>query len=102
MIRIIGILCAILLCISLAHMPSGYYTFLRIFVSMESVLIIIDEANHKLTFWSIVFAIILITFNPIAPIFLLKKAIWAPVDLISAGIFLHYSLKGFLPPKEKD
>lgn len=84
---------AIALLLALAPLPIGYYTFLRILVTISSILIIAKELKIGLTIWSIFFGITAIIFNPIIPICLYQKSLWIPIDIVAVLIFLSYSFK---------
>lgn len=85
--KTIFIICAILLLIAVAPMPIGYYTFLRIAVTIGALLVIISERRRKLNLWIIVFGIIAIVFNPLIPVYLYDKHAWMPIDLLAAVMF---------------
>ena len=76
------------LLLALVDLPIGYYTFLRIIVSVCAIGIIINEFENGLSFWVITFGIIGVVFNPIIPIYLQNKDIWAPIDIIVAILIL--------------
>lgn len=80
----------IFLLIAIAPFPYGYYTFLRILVTIISLLIILNKETHKAEL--IIFLLIAILFNPIIPIYL-TKSIWIPIDIIVA-IFFLWSARG--------
>ena len=84
---------AIALLLALAPLPIGYYTFLRILVTISSIIIIAKELKIGLTIWFILFGITAIIFNPIIPIYLYQKSLWMPIDIVVAILFLSYSFK---------
>ncbi len=81
------ILCGILLLVGVADMSSGYYTFLRILVTIGSIVVVVAEIEKDLTPWVLVFGLLAIVFNPIIPVYLNDKDAWMPIDLIGAGLF---------------
>lgn len=81
-------LCALLLFVALMKMPIGYYTFLRIIVTIGAVSIIVAENGNGINFWVIIFGIIAALFNPIIPVYLNSKSAWMPIDLICGILFL--------------
>jgi len=83
---------AISLLLAFAPLPIGYYTFLRILVTISSV-IITNEIKIGSTIWSILFGITALIFNPIIPIYLYQKSLWMPIDIVAAMLFLSYSFK---------
>jgi predicted membrane protein len=82
------LICAGLLFLALFDLPIGYYTFLRIVVTIGSVAVIVKEFENGLGFWAIAFGLIAILFNPIIPVYLHDKELWMPIDIISALLFL--------------
>ncbi|MDX9697776.1 MAG: hypothetical protein RBT49_18430 [Bacteroidales bacterium] len=89
------LICSGLLLISLADLPMGYYTLLRIVVSIGAIAVIIKEYEQGINFWIIIFGLILILFNPLIPIYLNEKEAWMPIDIIAAILFgiKSFSLK---------
>lgn len=79
-----------LLLIGLANLPGGYYVLLRIVISVIGAIVCIAEYNTKKTInlWVILYAALVILFNPIIPIYLYDKDIWAPIDIMSSILFL--------------
>jgi hypothetical protein len=86
-------ICAALLGLATADLPIGYFTLLRIVVSIGAGAVIIKESRHRLNFWNMAFGLIAILFNPIFPVYLGNKAVWVPIDLICGVLFL---IKAFL------
>lgn len=82
------LICAGLLFIALINMPIGYYTFLRIMVTIGSVAVVVTEFENRLNFWVITFGLIAIVFNPLIPIYLNDKSAWMPIDIIVGIIFV--------------
>lgn len=82
------LICAGLLFIGLIDLPIGYYTLLRIVVTLGSVAVIVTESENGLNFWVITFGLIAIVFNPFIPIYLNDKSAWMPIDIISGIIFI--------------
>lgn len=82
------LLCTGLLFISLADLPIGYYTLLRIVVTIGAIATIIYEFENGINFWVISFGVIAIIFNPLIPIYLNDKSAWVLIDIISAIFFL--------------
>jgi membrane-bound ClpP family serine protease len=84
----ISIVCAVLLLIGIADLPIGYYTLLRIAVTIGAVVIIVSEYEKGLNGWVILFGLIAIIFNPLMPVYLHSKDAWMPIDLITAVLFI--------------
>ncbi len=100
--RTLLIICACALLLATASLPIGYYTFLRIVVSIGAGLVIVMEYENGLNFWVIAFGLILIVFNPILPIYLHNKAHWVPIDIISAIMFIVRSFINTYPRKREE
>ncbi len=89
------LICAGLLFIGLIDLPIGYYTLLRIVVTIGSVAVVVTEYEEGLNFGVITFGLIAILFNPLIPIYLNDKSAWMPIDIIGGIIFIikSYTLK---------
>ena len=83
-----------LLLFAIFPLPYGYYQLLRIVVTISSGISAYKAYENKNHGLSIAFAIVLILFNPIMPIYL-DKGTWVVFD-ITVGIF--FGINGF---KEK-
>lgn len=86
------LICAGLLILALADMPAGYYTFLRLAVTLGAVTAVYAEWKGDFTAWGITFSLLAILFNPLIPIYLYDKSIWMPIDLIAAILFVVRAL----------
>jgi len=82
------IFCAICCFMAVLNLPIGYYTFLRILVSLGAILVIYTFLKEKNYLWIVLFSIILILFNPLFPIYLYRKSIWMPLDVLVGILFL--------------
>ena len=81
---------AVLLIIApLVSFPYGFYTLLRLIVSSTSGFIIYQSYKGAggVNEISIIFALILILYNPIAPVHL-SREIWMPINFITSGIYI--------------
>lgn len=85
-------ICSGLLFLSIANLPIGFYTFLRIVVTIGAVLIVSKEYEKGINLEVILFGITAILFNPLIPVYLIDKSIWIPIDIMTGGLFLF---KGF-------
>lgn len=90
--RLLCFICAGLLLLAIAEMPIGYYTLLRIVVTIGAILVIISDYEEGINAWVIIFGLIAVMFNPIIPIYLHDKELWVMIDIIVAVIF---GVKGF-------
>ena len=85
-IRPILLLCSALLLLAIFPFPIGYYTFLRITVTIGAIIVIAAEFKKGINYWVLIFCLIAILFNPIAPVYL-NKPIWILIDLVCGVIF---------------
>jgi hypothetical protein len=93
------LICSGLLLLALADLPIGYYTFLRIVVTIGAIAVVISEFENGINFWVVVFGLIAILFNPLIPVYLNDKDIWTPIDIIVAIIF---GIKSFITKKSQE
>lgn len=82
------LICAGLLFLGLVDLPIGYYTLLRIIVTIGAVAAVVSEFENGINFWVIIFGIIAILFNPFIPIYLNDKSAWMPIDIIASILFI--------------
>jgi membrane-bound ClpP family serine protease len=99
--KILCIICAAMLLLGCFQLPIQYYTFLRIIVSLGALGILAREVQKDVNLFGIAFIIIIILFNPIVPIYLYKKSIWIPIDLITALLFLAFIIREKSTKKQK-
>jgi hypothetical protein len=91
--RGIQLIIAIALLLALAPLPIGYYTFLRIAVTVTAAIILANEFKTGISIWFVLFGITAIVFNPIFPIYLYQRSLWMPIDIVAAILFFSYSFK---------
>lgn len=82
------IVCAVLLFLGITDLPIGFYTFLRIVVTIGAVAVVFTEFDNRLNIWVIMFGIMAIIFNPIIPVYLNDKSAWMSIDIICGVIFI--------------
>ena len=85
--RLLLLICTGLLLLALADLPIGYYTLLRIVVSIGAVAVVVTEFDNGINFWVIAFGLVAILFNPLIPVYLGNKGAWIPIDIITAILF---------------
>jgi hypothetical protein len=68
------LICTGLLLLALADLPIGYYTLLRIVVTIGAVAVVVSEFENEINFWVIAFGLIGILFNPLFPVYLGDKS----------------------------
>ena len=82
---------AAMLIFAIFQLPYGYYTLLRLVVSISSGISAFDAKEKDQLGLALAFGFILLLFNPIIPIHL-DKGTWIPIDII-VGIF--FGISGF-------
>ncbi|ATL45263.1 hypothetical protein OZ664_19115 [Elizabethkingia sp. HX WHF] len=80
--------CALCCFIAVLRLPIDYYTFLRIIIFIGAGVALYHLFRNKIYYWTAVFGFILILFNPVFPVYLHKKSLWIPLDIITGIIFL--------------
>jgi hypothetical protein len=94
-LKTLCIVCTGLLFLALFNLPIGYYTFLRIAVTIGAVAIVFKVFQKRFNIWVILFGIIAILFNPLIPVYLNNKSAWMPIDIVVAILFW---IKSFTTP----
>lgn len=92
---------AVFLLIGMGDLPIGYYTFLRIVVFIPSCITTYGfyYCKESINFGVMLFGVIALLFNPIFPIYLEDKELWANIDFFAAvafvgtGIYLYDKMK---------
>jgi len=86
----------LLIAAPIVSFPYGFYTFLRLSISISAGFIIYlrNKKVKKVDTISIIFAVIVILYNPIIPIHLTRE-IWMPINFISAVVYFYgfYKIK---------
>ena len=86
-IRYFFILSIFMLFGAIAEWPYGYYTLLRWITCITSILITFKAFEKNIDWAKVVFIVIAILFNPLAPIYL-SRSTWIPLDIITAILFI--------------
>jgi hypothetical protein len=81
------------------NLPIGYFTFLRILVTIASVAVVVNEYEDGINLWVILFGLIAILFNPLFPVYFHDKSTWIPIDIACGILFLIKSLLPVNKPK---
>jgi|SRR5690554_684743 hypothetical protein len=97
--RALLLICTGLLLLALVDLPIGYYTLLRIVVTIGAGAVVVTEFENGINFWVIVFGLVAILFNPLIPVYLGDKEAWMPIDLIAAILF---GIKSFTTKSNKN
>ena len=81
---------ALLIAAPIISFPYGFYTFLRLLISITAILIIYYsyKGSGGINEISILFGLILILYNPIIPTHL-SREIWMPINFITSGIYIY-------------
>lgn len=90
-VKVIGSICAIACFIAILNLPIAYYNIFRTIVSTGAALFIYNWIKQKNYALAIVFILVLILFNPLFPIYLYRKSIWIPLDVITGLLFFILS-----------
>ena len=72
---------------AIAEWPYGYYTLLRWITCIASILVAFQAFEKNIDWAKVVFIVIAILFNPLAPIYL-SRSTWIPLDIITAILFI--------------
>ena len=86
-IKYFVILSILMLFGAIAEWPYGYYTLLRWITCIASILVAFQAFEKNIDWAKVVFIVIAILFNPLAPIYL-SRSIWVPLDIITAVLFI--------------
>ncbi len=91
--KLLLLITAHLLFLGIFNLPIGYYTFLRIVVTISAVLLVINEYKEGLGVWTIIFGAVAILYNPIIPIYLNSKTGWSFIDFWCGILFFSCLFK---------
>jgi len=72
---------------AIAEWPYGYYILLRWITCITSILVTFKAFEKNNDWAKVVFIVISILFNPLAPIHL-SRSTWIPIDIITAIFFI--------------
>ncbi len=72
---------------AIAEWPYGYYTILRWITCIASILVVLQAFEKNIDWAKAVFIVIVILFNPLAPIYL-SRSIWTSLDIITGILFI--------------
>ena len=89
---------ASMLLLALLPLPYGYYTLLRLFVTLVAgcSAFTAKANNQKVVMW--IMCMVALLFNPVIPISLTRE-IWAPIDIVVAILMIVCAL---IKPKGVD
>ena len=87
---------ALLIIAPLVSFPYGFYTLLRLIVSVTAGFIIYYsyKGAKGINEITVIFSLILILYNPIIPVHL-NREIWMPINFVTSGIYIYgfYKIK---------
>lgn len=80
---------AAFLIVATMPLPYGYYTLLRLIVTIAGVFFAWSEfqTHQRLTVWVLLFGFLALLFNPVIPVHL-NREMWFVLDLGAAAIFI--------------
>jgi hypothetical protein len=85
--RTAALAAAALLLLALANLPYGYYTFLRLVVSIVACFGLYRAFRQGYEGWALLLGGMALLFNPIIPVHL-DRDLWKVLDLFAAACFL--------------
>lgn len=72
---------------AIAELPYCYYILLRWITCITSILVAFQAFEKNIDWAKVVFIVIAILFNPLAPVYL-SRSTWIPLDIITAILFI--------------
>ncbi len=78
----------IILGIALLPISGGFYTLVRIIVTIGAVAATIQNSSNGINIWSIIYGGMAILFNPLVPVYLHDKGAWIMIDIIAIILFI--------------
>ena len=82
------ITCCIILGIALLPISGGFYTLVRIIVTISAVAATIQNSSNGINIWSIIYGGMAILFNTLFPVYLHDKGAWVMIDIIAIILFI--------------
>ena len=78
----------IILGIALLPISGGFYTLVRIIVTIGAVAATIQNSSNGINIWSIIYGGMAILFKPLVPVYLHDKGAWVMIDIIAIILFI--------------
>ncbi|MBB3917054.1 DUF6804 family protein [Rhizobium fabae] len=77
-----------LLIVAILPLPYGYYSFLRLAITLSAAYLAWEAYREKYAFngWALILSMVALLFNPLIPVYL-DRGSWFVIDLAVAGIF---------------
>lgn len=78
----------VLLIVAVFPLPYGYYSFLRLAITLSAAYLAWEAYREKDAFngWALILSMVALLFNPLIPVYL-DRGSWFVIDLVVAGIF---------------
>lgn len=86
--KLLYIAVCIILGIALLSISGGFYTLVRIIVTIGAVAATIQNSSNGINIWSIIYGGMAILFNPLFPVYLHDKGAWVMIDIIAIILFI--------------
>ena len=86
--KLLYIAVCIILGIALLSISGGFYTLVRIIVTISAVAATIQNSSNGINIWSIIYGGMAILFNPLFPVYLHDKGAWVMIDIIAIILFI--------------
>lgn len=86
--KLLYIAVCIILGIALLSISGGFYTLVRIIVTIGAVAATIQNSSNGINIWSIIYGGMAILFNPLVPVYLHDKGAWIMIDIIAIILFI--------------
>jgi hypothetical protein len=92
LIRVIALVPAVMLVLAVFQMPYGFYTLLRLVVTIAAAVIAWHAVSKsEKPIWAVLMGLIALLFNPIVPVYLTRE-IWFFIDLVVAATFVSFAV----------
>lgn len=78
----------IILGIALLPISGGFYTLVRIIVTISAIAATIQNSSNGINIWSIIYGGMAILFNPLIPVYLHDKGAWIMIDILTIALFI--------------
>ena len=86
--KLLYIAVCIILGIALLSISGGFYTLVRIIVTIGAVAATIQNSSNGINIWSIIYGGMAILFNPLVPVYLHDKGALIMIDIIAIILFI--------------
>lgn len=80
--------CCIILGLALLPISGGFYTLVRIIVTIGAIAATIQNSTNGINIWSVIYGGMAILFNPLIPVYLHDKGAWIMIDILTIALFI--------------